>query len=158
MPRGQLSNNMIPRAFEEVQNTLQAFVSTNAKIAQMYKKNIALAVLEIAFRLPQSLYPQSSDIAAAMPRVTQLCLFLDRNYDRASAFDDVKGYVSALSFEEANHLTTRMLPKMSEDVRNPGLITTPPILAVVEYSFTYSSLRTSRILNLSKESIHKCYS
>jgi len=82
----------------------------------MYKKTIALAVLETAFRLPRTLLPQDSGPLGAMPRVTQLCLFLDNNFDRLSAFDDVKGYVSSLTFEELDHLLSEMLPRLAGDV------------------------------------------
>lgn len=105
------------RAFGQVQNLLQTFISTKAKVAQMYKKTIALAVLETTFRLPRTLLPQGArPPLGTMPRVAQLCLFLDNNFDRLSAFDDVKGYVSSLTFEEIDHLLSEMLPKLAGDV------------------------------------------
>ncbi|KAB5522967.1 N-acetyltransferase B complex non catalytic subunit-domain-containing protein [Coniochaeta sp. 2T2.1] len=102
-------------AFEEVQKTLQAFVSTKAKVAQMYKKNIAMAVLETSFRIPKALLGSSTADEKLTPRLTQLCLFLDQNYDRLSAFDDLKEYVTELSFEEAKHFVEGMIPKLAED-------------------------------------------
>lgn len=82
----------------------------------MYKKTIALAVLETTFRMPPTLLPQAPRAGVAMPRVVQLCLFLEDNFDRLSVFDDVKGHVSSLTFEEIDCFLAEMLPKLSGDV------------------------------------------
>jgi hypothetical protein len=103
-------------AFEEIQGLLQTFVSTKAKVAQMYKKNIALALLEIHFRIPKTLHANDAGPDGLTPRVKQMCLFLDQNYDRLSAFDDLKGYVTELTFEEAKYFVEEMIPKLAGDV------------------------------------------
>jgi len=82
----------------------------------MYKKNIALALLETSFRIPKSLLADSTGSDQLTPRLAQLCLFLDQNYDRLSAFDDLKGYVAELSFEEAKYFVEGMIPKLIGDV------------------------------------------
>ncbi|KAL1853195.1 hypothetical protein VTK73DRAFT_9055 [Phialemonium thermophilum] len=120
-------------AFAEVQKLLDAFIATKAPVAQMYKKNIALAVLEATFRLPESLLPDTFLSASPMPRVAQIGLFLDQNFDRPSAFDDVKGYVSSLSVEEVQYFLGEMLPKLSE-----GQWTVKSsLIAVLDLKFRY---------------------
>lgn len=123
------------RAFEQVQSLLDTFISTKAKVAQMYKKTIALAVLETTFRLPQTLLPRDSGVDKGMPRVVQICLFLDKNYDRLSAFDDVKGYVSSLTFQEVDYFLSDMLPKLAGDVSIP---LTEPLAALIVSSCWFS--------------------
>jgi N-terminal acetyltransferase B complex non-catalytic subunit len=81
----------------------------------MYKKNIALALLETSFRIPKALL-SSNGSDQLTPRLTQLCLFLDQNYDRLSAFDDLRGYVTELSFEEAKYFVEEMIPKLADHV------------------------------------------
>lgn len=110
----QTDHELHDSAFQEVQKILQIFVSTRAKVAQMYKKNIALALLEMSFRIPKALLASNTASDKLTPRLTQLCLFLDENYDRLSAFDDLKGYVAELSFEEAKHFVEEMIPKMAD--------------------------------------------
>lgn len=83
----------------------------------MYKKTTALALLEMSFRIPKPLLLTSTTASDLLtPRLTQLCLFLDQNYDRLSAFDDLKGYVAELSFAEAKHFVEEMIPKIAGDV------------------------------------------
>lgn len=83
----------------------------------MYKKTIALALLETSFRIPKDLHASSTDLNRLTPRLTQICLYLDQNYDRLSAFDDLAVYVSELAFGEAKHFVEEMIPKMAGDVR-----------------------------------------
>jgi len=85
----------------------------------MYKKNIAMALLETSFRIPKALLGSRTDDEKLTPRLTQMCLFLDQNYDRLSAFDDLKEYVAQLSFEEAKHFVEQMIPKLADDVGVP---------------------------------------
>jgi N-terminal acetyltransferase B complex non-catalytic subunit len=85
----------------------------------MYKKNIALALLETNFRMPKSLLPETVGPKGLTPRVAQICLFLDQNFDRLSAFDDLKSYVTELSFEEAKYFIEEMIPKLIGDVSTP---------------------------------------
>lgn len=103
-----------------MQQLLQTFVSTKSKTAQMYKKNIALAVLETHFRLPQSLLSSKARLDGLSPRVAQICLYLDNNYDRLSAFNDLKSYVEELDFEEFKYLLEVMIPKLAESVSDHG--------------------------------------
>lgn len=84
----------------------------------MYKKNISLAQLETTFRLPATLLTPSPDHKGLTPRVYQIGLFLENYYDRLAAFDDVKGYVAQLSFEEAKAFTETVLTEMVKGVRN----------------------------------------
>jgi hypothetical protein len=120
-PYGSKLTEPYDSAFEEVQRILQAFVSTKAKVAQMYKKNIALALLETSFRIPQALLTNGAGSDRLTPRLTQICLFLDQNFDRLSAFDDLKGYVTELSFQEARYFVEEMIPKLVGDVAAPPI-------------------------------------
>lgn len=81
----------------------------------MYVKNVGMAVLETAFRLtsPDNLLNEAPTLT---PRVAQLCLFLDQNYNKLSLFDDAKAYFEDLSFVEARYLVDTMLPRMTENV------------------------------------------
>lgn len=56
------------------------------------------------------------DPSGLTPRVAQLCLFLDQNFDRLSAFEGMKDYVEQLSFEEAACFVQNMIPKLIGDV------------------------------------------
>jgi N-terminal acetyltransferase B complex non-catalytic subunit len=101
-----------------VQNVLKDFFAIETKTAQMYKKNLSLALLESTFHL--STLPQDSTLEGTgmTPRVVQIGLLLDDCFDKLSAFDDVKGYVSLLTFEEAKTLVDVILPKMFDSVRH----------------------------------------
>lgn len=85
-------------------------------MAQMYVKNIGLALLEMTFQIPPSLLPMSTDNGQLTPRVAQICLFLDQHYNKLSAFDDVKNYVTDLTYGEAKYFLDTMLPKLAADV------------------------------------------
>jgi hypothetical protein len=85
----------------------------------MYKKNIALALLETSFRIPKTLLPENAGPGGLTQRVTQICLFLDQNYDRLSAFDDLKVYVAELTFGEAKYFVEEMIPKLAGNVWCP---------------------------------------
>lgn len=107
---------MCGSALGEVQSILNKFIAINGKANEMYKKNISLALLEITFRTPSTLLTPSPDHNGLTPRVIQIGLFLENYYDRLAAFDDVKDYVSQLSFEEAKAFTDHVLTKMLEEV------------------------------------------
>lgn len=82
----------------------------------MYKRNLALALLEITFKLPG---PEPiSDVAPdhKTPRVAQLGLYIQRYFDKLSAFADIKDYTADLSFEEARVLVREILPSMVSEV------------------------------------------
>lgn len=108
------------RAFEVVQDVLQRFTSFKSKIAQMYVKNISRALVEIAFRMPPTLLSASTDPAQPSARVVQLCLFLEKHFDKSSVFDDLRSYVEEMSFVETRSLLDQVLPKMLEAVSEPG--------------------------------------
>lgn len=83
----------------------------------MYKKNLSLALLETTFRLPAAALNPNHDKTGLSPRVVQIGLFLDQYFERLSAFDDVKGYVAELGFDEIKTLMEDVLPKMLGEVR-----------------------------------------
>lgn len=80
---------------------LDKFVSTKANVAPMYKKNIGLVTLELAFQGPPSLDVAGSEKASS--RVITLYLILEQCLFQRSAFDDLKEYIGQLSFEEAKY-------------------------------------------------------
>lgn len=98
----------MPRSFTEVQEVLQKFVSVQQGVAPMYKKNIGLALLELAFSSPTSLLPPSLDPSKPSYRVIQLYLFIEQNLLQRATFDDVKEYVSQLTFEEAKYFVKNL--------------------------------------------------
>lgn len=95
---------------------MKPFIGVKPKVAQMYVKNVGLALLEMTFQMPPSLLPMSSDDGKLTPRVAQICLFLDQHYNKLSAFDDVKIYVAELAYDEAKYLLDIVLPKLAGDV------------------------------------------
>lgn len=107
-------------ALGEVQTALKEFFAINTKTAQMYKKNLSLALLESTFRLPSIAPDSASESSGMTPRVIQIGLFLDECFDKLAAFDDVKGYVSELTFEEAKALVDTILPKLLDSVSSSG--------------------------------------
>lgn len=82
---------------------LDKFVSTKASVAPMYKKNIGLVTLELAFQDPSSLLANVAGPEKASSRVITLYLILEQCLFQRSAFDDLKEYVGQLSFEEAKY-------------------------------------------------------
>lgn len=87
---------------------LQKFVSVQQGVAPMYKKNIGLALLELAFSSPTSLVPPSLDPNKPSHRVIQLYLFVEQNLLQRATFDDVKEYVSQLTFQEAKYFVDNL--------------------------------------------------
>ncbi|KAK7717969.1 hypothetical protein SLS63_010620 [Diaporthe eres] len=98
----------VEAAFTEVQEVLQKFVSVQQGVAPMYKKNIGLALLELAFSSPTSLLPPSLDPDKPSYRVIQLYLFIEQNLLQRATFDDVKEYVSQLTFDEAKYFVNNL--------------------------------------------------
>ena len=82
----------------------------------MYKKNLSLALLETTFRLPATTLNPNHDNTSLSPRVVQIGLFLDQYFDRLSAFDDIKGYVAELGFEETQALMETVLARILDEV------------------------------------------
>ncbi|KAL8335938.1 hypothetical protein RB598_009901 [Gaeumannomyces tritici] len=101
-------------AFGKVQDLLSTFADAvkSRKVSPMYTKNIGLALVQLAFQLPEhGLEPQFDGPASATPRVVQLALFLEQHGREISAMDDVKAYVEQLSFPEARYLVDDVLMK-----------------------------------------------
>lgn len=69
----------------------------------MYKKNIRLVTLELAFRGPTSLPSGIAGYEKPSSRVITLYLVLEQGLSQRAAFDDVKQYVGQLTFEEAKY-------------------------------------------------------
>lgn len=82
---------------------LDKFVSTEASVSPMYKKNIGLVTLELAFQNPAGLLAGVTDPDRASSRVITLYLILEQCLFQRSAFDDVKDYIGQLTFEEAKY-------------------------------------------------------
>ncbi|KAL2163589.1 hypothetical protein VTH06DRAFT_5647 [Thermothelomyces fergusii] len=99
-------------ALGEVQAILNKYVEIKDKASAMYKKNLNLALLEATFRLPASVLNPNHGNTGLSPRVVQIGLFLEQYFERLSAFDDIKGYVAELEFEEIKALMEDVLPKM----------------------------------------------
>lgn len=105
-------------AFTEVQEVLQKFVAVQQGVAPMYKKNIGLALLELAFSSPAALLPPSLDPSKPSYRVIQLYLFIEQNLLQRATFDDVKEYVSQLTFEEAKYFVDNLSNTVAGKVIN----------------------------------------
>lgn len=82
---------------------------------------LGLALLETAFRMPETLLPSTVLGSKLTPRLAQLCLYIDQNFSKSAIFEDVKPYVAELSFEEAEHFVQHILPKLMKDVSIPIL-------------------------------------
>lgn len=96
---------------------LDKFVSTNTSVAPMYKRNIGLVTLELAFQGPPSLLAGIAGPGRASSRVITLYLILEQSLFQRSAFDDVKEYIGQLTFEDARYFidnfSKTMLGKVS---------------------------------------------
>ncbi|KAK0648927.1 N-acetyltransferase B complex non catalytic subunit-domain-containing protein [Cercophora newfieldiana] len=131
-------------ALEEVQTVLKEFFAIDMKTAQMYKKNLSLALLESTFRLPsiEDPVPEGSGMT---PRVVQLGLFLDECFDKLAAFDDVKGYISELTFEEAKALVDKILPKLLDTIPDkPRQVILRSLICKIRYLLTTCPMTLSR--------------
>ncbi|KAK2611816.1 hypothetical protein N8I77_005139 [Diaporthe amygdali] len=124
----------VEAAFTEVQEVLQKFVSVQGTVAPMYKKNIGLALLELAFSSPTSLLPPSLGPGKPSYRVIQLYLFLEQNVLQRATFDDVKEYVAQLTFDEAKYF----IDNLSDTVagKNPDA-QRQLVVRVLEIKFRY---------------------
>jgi hypothetical protein len=105
-------------ALGEVQAILKRYIELKDGASAMYKKNLSLALLETTFRLPATTLNPNHDNSGLSPRVVQLGLFLDQYFERLSAFDDIKGYVAGLSFEEVKALMEDVLPNILDEVHS----------------------------------------
>jgi len=90
---------------------LQRFLPLKANIAQMYAKNLSLALLHLVFNNPATLSVHQGD-SGTTPRILQLCLFLEQHWDKVSIFEDLRPYVEELSFHETKHLLHQLFPKI----------------------------------------------
>lgn len=69
----------------------------------MYKKNIGLVTIELAFNDPSSLLAGVTGPNKASPRVITLYIILEQSLFQRSAFDDVKEYVGQLTLDETKY-------------------------------------------------------
>lgn len=88
----------------------------------MYKKNIGLVTLELAFQGPTNFPSGIASSGKASPRVITLYLFLEQSVFQRSAFDDVKQYVGQLSFGEAKYFVDNFSKTLLGKVRNPSIL------------------------------------
>jgi len=73
----------------------------------MYKKNMSLAFLELAFAVPPAAISGDSP-----SRPDAIGLYLKIWFEKASAFDDIKDFVAQMDFEEIQLLLRETLPKL----------------------------------------------
>lgn len=103
-------------AFENAATILDRFISAPV-IPPMYKKNIGLVTLELAFQGP-AVFPSGIPTGKPSPRVITLYMILEQSIFQRAAFDDVKQYVDQLSLEEAkyfiNNFSRVLLGKVSD--------------------------------------------
>ncbi|KAF3762774.1 hypothetical protein M406DRAFT_264927 [Cryphonectria parasitica EP155] len=124
----------VESAFDEAATTLDKFVSTKGTVAPMYKKNIGLVTLELAFQDPSCSVLGTTGPERPSPRVITLYLILEQSLSQRAAFDDVKEYVSQLSGDEARYFidnfSRTLLAKTSDDQRKI-------LVRVLEVKFRY---------------------
>lgn len=106
-------------ALREVQKILKRFSDPVAEGDAMFKKTISLALMDIAFRLPQT--KRNAQNKGFTPRVLHLAMFLSKYYDRISTFDDIRQYVEELSFKDAKTLVEEVFPEVLKDVSDISL-------------------------------------
>jgi hypothetical protein len=92
-------------------------MDVKSSIANMYTKIFGIATLELTFRMPKSVLPAHAGDTRVSPRLQQLALFIDQNYNKFSLFDDVRPFIEELTFGEAIHLVLDMTFAMAKDVR-----------------------------------------
>lgn len=97
------SADEVSRALNNVTDILEKFVTTKTSVAPMYKKNIGLVTVELAFQNPSGLLAGVTGSNRASSRVITLYLILEQSLFQRSAFDDVKEYVGQLTFEEIEY-------------------------------------------------------
>lgn len=85
----------------------------------MYKKNISLATLELAFKNP-SILSDGPTPDQPSARVVTLYMILQQSLFQRATFDDVKEYVSQLSIDEARYFldnfSTTLLGEVSRNI------------------------------------------
>jgi hypothetical protein len=99
-----------------VRERLSRLIGVKSTLANMYSKVFGIALLELIFRTPISLLPNHSAEGRVTPRLQQLALYVDQNYNKFSLFDDIRPFVEELSFGEAIHLILDMTFEMAKDV------------------------------------------
>lgn len=90
-------------AFADATSVLDRYVSTTSSVPPMYKKNIGLVTLELAFQGPPSFSTGIASPLKPSPRIITLYLVLEQSVFQRAAFDDVKEYVCQLSLGEAKY-------------------------------------------------------
>lgn len=87
----------------------------------MYKKNIGLVTLELAFQGPTSFATGNASSGKPSPRIITLYLILEQSLFQRSVFDDVKEYVCQLSFQEAKYYVDNFSRVLLGKVRTPSI-------------------------------------
>ncbi|KAK1830396.1 N-alpha-acetyltransferase 25, NatB auxiliary subunit [Podospora conica] len=132
-------------ALEEVQAILKQYFAIDTKTAAMYKKNLSLALLETTFQLAGGSQTSDDGPKGMTPRVIQIGLFLQKYFDKLSAFEDVKGYVADLSFEEAKTLMEEVLPNLLDGKSDkPKQFTLKAFVSKLRYLLTTCPQTLSR--------------
>ncbi|KAK2073263.1 hypothetical protein P8C59_007555 [Phyllachora maydis] len=116
-------------SFQRIQHVMNTYTSARCSVADIYRKNAKLAILEMTFRNPRADLPPSAKHRNYTSRVVQLGLFLEEEYTSLSVFDDIKDYFVELSHREIDQLFLEIIPKMSvkkEVTRSVALKTLTP--------------------------------
>ncbi|PSR84113.1 N-acetyltransferase B complex non catalytic subunit-domain-containing protein [Coniella lustricola] len=120
-------------AFSRLTDVLDAFVAIQSTAPPMYKKNISLATLELAFKNP-SILSHGSTPDKPSARVFTLYMILQQSLFQRAAFDDVKEYIAQLSIDEARYFidnfSTTLLGDTPDEQRKV-------VVDVLEIKFRY---------------------
>lgn len=95
-------SNLWNSALAKVTSVLDRFVAAT-NVPPMYKKNMRLVSLELAFQGPSSVPSGIGGFDIPSSRVIVLFLVIEQGLFLRAAFDDVKQYVGQLTFEEAKY-------------------------------------------------------
>lgn len=90
-------------AFDEVSALIQKYVAQHGHFRKVYAKVIAQSTIEATFKLPAA-RAETTIADEESPRVTQIRVYMERNVDQPSCFDDLKGFVEQLTFDEIKQL------------------------------------------------------
>jgi hypothetical protein len=98
-----------------VQTLLKQYIEIKDKASEMHRKNLSLALLETTFRLPVTTLDPDHNSTGLSPRAVQLGLYLDQYFERLAAFDDIKYYITELSFEEIKTFMQAVMPRIVDE-------------------------------------------
>ena len=107
----------------------------------VYSRIISLALLDTAFHLHES--PDHFQVPSkTRPRLAQIRLYLQQNYDKLACFDDLRPYVQQLSFDETRALFERVFPSLKSDQDSKRNL----LLSTLSLKFEYLVLTTGQTL------------